>query len=164
MNRHQVAVAAEAQAAAVFAQAGYSVFVQYGANQPGYDLAVSSEHKTAQVSVKGSSDGGWMLTTKHPDGTYLEALDLWKNKNERYIFFYVQYQGISVGHLPRMYIALGHEVAAHALTGLWGGIALTLIENKTLMRGPKKGQTQCVPPAWQLSEQRIHYVFSRSVA
>ena len=64
MNKHQTAVAAEAFAAGVFAQAGLSVFVQYGANQPGYDLLVSDEAMTLHVSVKGSADGSWFLTAK----------------------------------------------------------------------------------------------------
>jgi hypothetical protein len=74
MNRHQTAVAAEAFAAGVFAQAGYSVFVQYGANQPGYDLAViSDDRKAMQVSVKGSTDGWWLLTAKEKGKTSSSA-------------------------------------------------------------------------------------------
>jgi len=37
----QVATAAEAIAAAQFARLGYDVSVQYGANQPEYDLIIS---------------------------------------------------------------------------------------------------------------------------
>lgn len=40
MTPYQVGVAAEGFAAALFARAGYHVSVQYGANQPGYDLIV----------------------------------------------------------------------------------------------------------------------------
>lgn len=162
MNRHQVSVAAEAQAAAVFAQSGYSVFVQYGANQPGYDLAVSDNKKTILVSVKGSSNGGWMLTTKRPEGTYESALDEWEKKNASFVFFYVQYQGISVGSMPRMYAALGAEVADHQRIGWWGDLGLSLIEAKTITRGPKKGQKQCIPASWEVTEARIHDVFARA--
>jgi hypothetical protein len=65
MKRYHVAVAAEAYAAAAFARAGYEVSVQYGANQPGYDLVVVKENRILKVSVKGSSDGGWMVHTHH---------------------------------------------------------------------------------------------------
>ncbi|MDP2367870.1 hypothetical protein [Rhodoferax sp.] len=41
MRQYHVGIAAEAFAAAVFAQSGCDVLVQYGANQPGYDLMVS---------------------------------------------------------------------------------------------------------------------------
>lgn len=39
-SRH-IGVAAEAAAAALFARAGFDVSVQYGANQPEYDLIVA---------------------------------------------------------------------------------------------------------------------------
>lgn len=164
MNRHQVSVAAEAHAAAVFAQAGYSVFVQYGANQPGYDLAVSNDHKTILVSVKGSSNGGWILTTKKEDGTYLSALQEWESKNAPYVFFYAQYRGVDVGQLPRMYIALGKEVAKHQYTGYFGGIGLSLIEQETRKQGPNKGATQRIPEEWAVTAERVHYVFSQAAA
>jgi hypothetical protein len=58
-----VATAAEAIAAAQFARFGYDVSVQYGANQPEYDLTIRSpEGKLLAISVKGSADGGWGLT------------------------------------------------------------------------------------------------------
>jgi hypothetical protein len=41
LSPFHVGVAAEAFAAGMFAQAGYDVSVQYGANQPEYDLLVS---------------------------------------------------------------------------------------------------------------------------
>jgi hypothetical protein len=160
MNKHQVSVAAESQTAAVFAQAGYSVFVQYGANQPGYDLAVSDETKTVLVSVKGSQNGGWILTAKKKEGTYASALAEWKDKNSRYLFCFVQYAGVSLGSMPNMYLASGRDVAKHLETGAWGKINLSLIEHKTITRGPKKGQTQSVPMGWALSEERIHVLFN----
>lgn len=58
MTSWQVAVAAEAAVAMLFARAGWNVSVQYGANQPEYDLMVSKGAKMLKVSVKGSQDGG----------------------------------------------------------------------------------------------------------
>lgn len=49
-----VGVAAEAYAAAVFARYGYDVSVQYGANQPEYDLIATSGDLMLKISVKGS--------------------------------------------------------------------------------------------------------------
>lgn len=57
-----VGVAAEAFAAALFARYGYYVSVQYGANQPEYDLITESQGKMLKISVKGSQDGSWGLT------------------------------------------------------------------------------------------------------
>jgi hypothetical protein len=62
MTAYQVGVSAEAFAAALFARAGFHVSVQYGANQPGYDLIVEKKKKAYLISVKGSQDGGWGLT------------------------------------------------------------------------------------------------------
>ena len=58
----QVATAAEAFAAAQFARCGWDVSVQYGANQPEYDLVAVDGDRVLKVSVKGSKDGGWGLT------------------------------------------------------------------------------------------------------
>jgi hypothetical protein len=57
-----IAVAAKALAAAQFARCGYDVSVQYGADQPEYDLIVAKEDHLMEVSVKGSQDWGWGLT------------------------------------------------------------------------------------------------------
>jgi PD-(D/E)XK endonuclease len=62
MTSYQVATAAEALAAAQFARLGFNVSVQYGANQPGYDLVIDNDEYTLKVSVKGSQDGSWGLT------------------------------------------------------------------------------------------------------
>jgi hypothetical protein len=48
-----VATAAEAIAAAQFARLGFDVSVQYGANQPEYDLMVHNGEHALKVSVKG---------------------------------------------------------------------------------------------------------------
>lgn len=60
-SRH-IGVAAEAVAAAQFARVGFDISVQYGANQPEYDLAVIHGDEMLKVSVKGSKDGSWGLT------------------------------------------------------------------------------------------------------
>ena len=101
MNKFQVGIAAEAITAAVFAQAGCNVLVQYGANQPGYDLVVVKEHaadlmflKTIHVSVKGSQDGGWKLASREIGKSCEEALEAWTLKNTNYIFSFVQFENI----------------------------------------------------------------------
>ena len=56
MKSWHVGISAEAMAAAQFARCGYDVSVQYGANQPEYDLLVAKNDKMLKVSVKGSKD------------------------------------------------------------------------------------------------------------
>ena len=58
MTGWHVAVAAEATAASLFARCGLDVSVQYGADQPEYDLVVVRDDRLLKVSVKGSQDGG----------------------------------------------------------------------------------------------------------
>jgi hypothetical protein len=48
--------------AAQFARCGYDVSVQYGADQPEYDLIVAKEDHLMKVSVKGSQD--WELLSR----------------------------------------------------------------------------------------------------
>ena len=57
MSSYHVKVAAEAFAAGAFAQSGCDVSVQYGADQPKYDLIISKDGKLKKVSVKGSQEG-----------------------------------------------------------------------------------------------------------
>jgi len=54
MKSWHVGIAAEAFAAGMFARCGYDVSVQYGANQPEYDLMIASGEKVLKISVKGS--------------------------------------------------------------------------------------------------------------
>lgn len=73
-----IGVAGEAFAAAQFARYGIDVSVQYGANQPEYDLIATKGDKMLKVSVKGSQDGGWGLTQGYKKGCdYHEAIDKW---------------------------------------------------------------------------------------
>jgi len=85
-----IAAAAEAFAAAQFARCGFDVSMQYGADQPEYDLIVSKGDNMLKVSVKGSQDGGWGVTQgylrqatalsgKKPD--YHGAIDLWLKRH-----------------------------------------------------------------------------------
>jgi Holliday junction resolvase-like predicted endonuclease len=60
-----VATAAEAVVAAQFARCGWDISVQYGANQPEYDLVAVNGDRMLKVSVKGSKDGGWGLTQSY---------------------------------------------------------------------------------------------------
>jgi hypothetical protein len=50
MTSHQVGVAAEALTASLFARVGCDISVQYGANQPEYDLVVVTHDKLLKVS------------------------------------------------------------------------------------------------------------------
>ncbi len=69
------------------ARLGYDISVQYGANQPEYDLAIIKGDRLIKVSVKGSKDGGWGLTqsnltkadseNENTKANYHGAIDIW---------------------------------------------------------------------------------------
>src|SRR5437660_1834897 len=78
-----VGVAAEAFAAGLFARCGLDVSVQYGANQPEYDLVVVKGDKLLKVSVKGSQDGSWGLTQSYLEkANYHGAVDAWLSRHK----------------------------------------------------------------------------------
>lgn len=108
-----IGIAAEAFSAGLFARCGYDVSVQYGANQPEYDLMITKNDKMMKVSVKGSQDGSWGLTQSYiKDAKYHDAIDKWLNKHgNKTIFCLVQYLNVGVNEMPRIYLALPSEIA-----------------------------------------------------
>jgi len=163
ISNHQISVAAEAFAAGMFAQAGCSVFVQYGANEPGFDLMVSRGHKMLQISVKGSNNGGWILTLKKKDGTYIKALNEWAERNKEFIFCLVQFDGVDFGKMPRMYLVEGNVLAIYLETHAYGGVSLSLVENRAPKKGRNKGNLMNIPQDWTMTYERIVDIFNKSI-
>lgn len=153
-----VATAAEAIAAAQFARLGFDVSVQYGANQPEYDLLIDNGNRTLKVSVKGSRDGGWGLSQSFlKNADYRAAADLWLNRHgARTILCLVQFKGVHLDEMPRLYVATPVEVAARLYSASGGRGDTILWENYT--RGPRAagaGTVEKIPDSWRLSEARM---------
>ena len=167
-----VGVAAEAIAASLFARCGLDVSVQYGANQPEYDLLIVRGDDILKVSVKGSKDGSWGLTQSYlpkqkgikdvPD--YHAAIDRWLNKHgKKTVFCFVQFQGVAIDVLPRVYLASALEVATalHETTKGRGGTIL--YESKTWTdKAHAAGTVDEIPLAWYFSIARVEYLLSGS--
>ena len=102
MTSWHIGVSAEAFAAALFARFRYDVSVQYGANQPEYDLIASTGDKMLKISVKGSQEGGWGLTQSYKKGCeYHEAVAKWlAGHHKKTIFCLVQFQGTADHEMP----------------------------------------------------------------
>jgi hypothetical protein len=160
MNSYQVSVAAESHMASQLSQAGYDVSVQYGANQPGYDLVAVKPGRTLQVSVKGSQDGAWGLTQKHKDGkNYHQAADAWLERHDtNLVFAFVQFHGVTVGAMPRTYVARASEVAKHLKSLKRGGGDTRFEEEHVWKSGRVKGLTDRIPDTWRFSQERIDSV------
>lgn len=159
-----VGVAAEAFAAAQFAKFRYDVSVQYGANQPEYDLIASSGDKILKISVKGSQDGGWGLTQKYKKGCdYHEAIQKWlENHHKKTIFCLVQFQGTGDCEMPRMYLASPAEIAA-ILHSSAGGRGETILYEyrKWGPRAAGHGTIDCVPEEWKFTAKRAQNMFEK---
>jgi Holliday junction resolvase-like predicted endonuclease len=157
-----IATAAEAIAAAQFARLGFSVSVQYGANQPEYDLIVENGARPLKISVKGSANGGWGLSqsqlAKLKNANYKGAADEWLARHRPgTVICLVQFQNAKFEEMPRIYLATPHEIAAKLREASGGRGDTVLWENYT--RGPKArgaGNLERLPDEWRLTESRVN--------
>lgn len=153
-----VGVAAEAIAAAQFARCGWDVSVQYGANQREYDLAVSNGDFMMKASVKGSQDGSWGLTQsliKAAD--YHGAIDKWLGRHgARTVLCFVQFKGVALSDLPRVYLATAGDVASRLKATANGRGDTILYEHHAWSpRAHAAGSVEEIPEAWRFSPQRL---------
>lgn len=157
MTPRQCEIAAESFVASVLAQAGYDVLVQYGANQPHYDLVAVKDKRILLVSVKGSQDGGWMLASRYvKEGVnYHQAIDQWlKTQREDLVFILVQFQGVSIGQAPRVYVARPPELASQ-LRAHRDGKGHGALQEDWQRNHPRSSYTDKIPHSWVFSRDRI---------
>ena len=163
MTPYQVGVAAEAFAACLLSQVGCDVSIQYGANQPGYDLVATRGNKAIKVSVKGSQDGGWGLIQSHKakDVGYHECAEKWyKAQNQEIVFCLVQFQGVPIGQAPRTYFATPREIADQHNVSRAGHGATSLHEKHTYKTGLGADTADEIPTHWRATQQKIDLLFS----
>ena len=84
------------------------MLVWYGANQPQYDLVAVKETRLLPISVKGSQDGGWMLTVEYKlkgkGVTHHEAINSWLAAPKDYDgFLFMQFLQVPLGGAPCAY-------------------------------------------------------------
>lgn len=162
MTSWHVGVSAEVFAAALFARFRYDVSVQYGANQPEYDLIASIGDKMLKISVKGSQDGAWGLTQSYKKGCdYHEAVAKWlEGHHRKTIFCLVQFQGTADDEMPRMYLASPAEIAA-VLNASAGGRGATILYEYHPWgpRAAASGTVDRIPETWKFTAERARYMF-----
>lgn len=164
MTSWHVGIAAEAFVAAQFAKLSYDVSVQYGANQPEYDLIAVSGEKMLKISVKGSQSGRWGLAQNFKEGrSYHEAIQEWLNcHHKRTIFCLVQFKDTGEFEMPRMYLATPEEIAEVLRKEAGGRGATILYENHEW--GPRAsayGTMDKLPEEWRFTEARAKEMFER---
>lgn len=163
---HQIGVAAEACTAMLFARLGYDVSVQYGANQPEYDLIAARGEKMLKISVKGSQDGSWGLTQsymKKGRADYHGAIAQWLAKHgKKTIFCLVQFKDVELLGSPRVYLASPAEIAKRLKETSKGKGDTILHENKEWTnRAHGYGTVDRIPESWVLSKERVEELFAR---
>ena len=161
-------VSAEAIAASLFARCGLDISVQYGANQPEYDLLVVRGDDVLKVSVKGSKDGAWGLIQSYlpkrdseskasPD--YYAAIDRWLAKHgKKTLFCFVQFQGVAIDSMPRVYLASPVEVAQRLRETAAGRGNTILYERKVWTdRAHAAGTVDEISKEWCFSSARVEH-------
>lgn len=156
-KKYHIKIAAEAFAAGILAHAGYNVSIQYGADQPEYDLVIDKCHHLARISVKGTQLPGWTLAAGYVHGAdYRRAADEWlQAQAPEIIFFLVSFYGVALGTCPDCFIATPAEVATHLKTQRGGRGHGALALRHKVTRGVGAGTTDAIPEAWRFSLQRI---------
>ena len=160
-----IGVAAEAFAAGLFAQCGLDVSVQYGANQPEYDLAVVKGDKLLKVSVKGSQKGSWGLTQSYlKDANYQAAADAWLRRHKpRTVICLVQFKGVALGEAPRVYLATPKEIATRLKETAKGHGDTILYENhRWTARAIGAGSVDRLPESWRFSLKRVEQLLDEA--
>jgi hypothetical protein len=161
--RH-IGIAAEAFCAGQFSRCGYDILVQYGANQPEYDLAVVKKAKILKISVKGSQKDAWGLTQSFlKNADYRGAVDKWLHRHTQgTVICFVNFKDVDLSELPRMYLATPKEVAQRLkqMSKRRGGT--TLYELKTWSRGNAAGTVERIPVRWRFSPERIERPLSEA--
>ena len=158
-----IGVAAEAFTSAQFARYGFEPSVQYGADQPEYDLIAAKGDKMLKISVKGSQDGGWGLTQKYKkDCNYHEATSKWLEAHgNKTIFFLFQFQNVDDSELPRMYLATPAEIA-NVLNNSRAGNGETVLReyHKWGEKAVASGTVDKIPEEWRFTKERAEYMFT----
>jgi len=162
-----VGVAGEAMAAGSFARCGCDVSVQYGANQPIYDLMIAKAELVLKVSVKASQTGYWGLTQAKLDkrkANYHTAIERWLSAHdERVALCFVQFKDVGLSDLPRIYLAWPQEVAERLKATACGrGHTVLYEEHAWSAKAVGAGSVERIPEAWKFSPARLEQFLSRS--
>lgn len=163
LSSWHVAIAAEAIAAAQFARCRCDVSVQYGADQPEYDLIVARGDRMLKVSVKGSQDGAWGLTQSYlKNANYHGAIDAWLLRHgAKTVFCLVQLKSVALDALPRVYLARPKEIAERLRESAAGrGETILYEEHRWGPRAKAAGQVEEIPTSWRLTLERVDELFA----
>jgi hypothetical protein len=160
-----ITVGAEGIAAAQFARCGFDVLVQAGRDKPWYDLVVTKAGNLLKVSVKASENGEWALTsgyTRRVAETYgmrvdcRSAIDMWRaGYGSRTVCCLVQFEGVAIDELPRIYLASPDEIAAAMRQTADRTGRCTLFETYEWFAAEGARKLELLPENWHFSQTRV---------
>ena len=161
-----ITVGATGIAAAHFARCGFDVMFQAGPDKPWYDLVVTKGGHLLKIGVKASENGRWRLAesyllraaqanAKRPDIPH--AMRMWLDTHgERTYYCLVQFEGVSLSQLPRIYLATPAEIARRMREDAERTCEAVLHEQYD-WTSPETGITsmEALPSNWLFSMERI---------
>lgn len=158
-----VGIAAKAFAIGLFSRCEYDVSIPYGGNQHEYNLILTKGNETVKIMVNGSQDGAWGLTQSYiNDAQYHKAIDGWLNKHgDKTIYCFVQFKGVNINDLPRVYLAHPSEVANRLKESANGRGETILYEcHEWAKTAFAYGTIDKIPEEWKFSIARLEQLIS----
>jgi len=159
-----MAMGAEGIAMAQFARCGFDVLLQAGRDKPWYDLAVMRAGNLLKVSVKASENGAWPLTSGYtlraPDAGGIRvdrnAIEMWRaGFGSRAVVCLVQFEGVTIDRLPRIYLAAPDEIAAAMRETAERTGRCALLEMYEWKGSDGEQRVKMLPDEWHFSEARV---------
>ncbi|MFZ0395597.1 MAG: hypothetical protein WCF17_17535 [Terracidiphilus sp.] len=169
-----IAVGAEGIAASQFARCGFDVLVQAGRDKPWYDLVVTRAGSLLKISVKASDDCEWRLTSGYArsgqaiSGAPFDmgnAIDRWQaSYGSRTVCCLVQFCGVAIDEMPRIYLALPGEVAQAMRETARRICRCAVCESYEWMLPDGTPKLETLPSGWRFSPQRIEELLAEHAA
>src|SRR6266702_241071 len=139
-----------------------------------YDLVITKAGNLLKVSVKASDDGGWSLTHSYqrrvdPTGKKTDchrAIDLWLDcQGSRTVCCLVQFKGVSIDQLPRIYLASPSELALR-MRDTADRLSHAILYEQYEWTSPESGArvAEALPSEWLFSLARIQELLSREAS
>jgi hypothetical protein len=170
-----IAVGAAGIAAAQFARCGFDVMNQSGHDKPWYDLVITRGGNLLKIGVKATESGRWHLAESYlqraaqlsgKKSDIQRAITLWLDiHGERTVYCLVQFEGIRLEQLPRIYLARPAEIAAR-MRDAAGRLGEAVLCERYEWMDSETGCTETValPSEWLFSRERIEELLFPQVA
>jgi hypothetical protein len=167
----QIALSASGIAGAQFARCGLDVTVLSGPERPWHDLVVTRSGNLFKVCVLPSADGRWDLTQAYRNRAVVRgasmaechrAIDMWLDKHDaRMVCCLVQFLGVSIDQLPRIYLATPYDIAQKLREALdCVGEAILWEERKWVSDRDDSRIVEKLPADWLFSAERVQQLLN----